>query len=164
MVRAVPAEARELRVLRGQRLRELIRTRAMAEPTAAGSAEEELGLAARGHDTYRQLLGRLTREIRVFAGCNAGLFTLTMLLVWRQRQHAASLLLPAGILALATCGAAALYLLGNDWFWAFLTASHLGYGYLGLVALVAGLLADVAWNEARISSAIARGLWRWHPG
>ena len=135
---AMPGQAREVTVVRGDRL-------------GAASA------AVTG--AYRRLLGALVHELRVVAGCTFGLFALTALLALSSRRRAAHLLVPAGILAAATGLALVGYLLGQSWAWAFLTGRYLGFWYLAVVGVVAALLADVAWNRARVSAAIARALW-----
>jgi hypothetical protein len=169
VVHAMPEEAKELTVVRADRLREVIRDRAAgrrpgaeiegpAAPAVATAAEPVLALA---REAYRWRLAALIHELRVFSGCTGALFALTTLLAAWRRQDTPCLVLPAGILAVATSLGGIAYCLAQNWFWAFLTGNYIGFWYLVLVGTVASLLADIACNRARVTSVFARALWRW---
>jgi hypothetical protein len=163
LIQSVPAAAKEIVVLRTERLRETLRRRATppGEESPPGTAAAH-GVLPRVEAAYQRRLAALVHELRVFTGCNALLFGFTaMLLAWRGRQ-APYLLVPAGILTLSTGAAAILYLITQDWLWAFVSGHYFGYGYLVLVGLLAALLIDIAFNEARACQAIAQALWWWH--
>jgi hypothetical protein len=152
-VRNLPSQTKELTLPRPDRLQEIIR------PATA----EDQQLAARASAAYLRLWGDLLHEVRVFATCNFALFAFTTLLAIGRKQDTRHLVLPAGILAGATCLAVVSYLVLQDWVWTFLTGGYVGFWYILVVGTAASLLADVACNRARVSSIIAGALLNW-PG
>jgi hypothetical protein len=66
------------------------------------------------------------------------------------------------LVAATTLSSGIIYFAGRDWFWSFLDGSFAVPAYLLLVSLLAALLADVAWNGARVVRVLLRLLW-WVP-
>jgi hypothetical protein len=107
---------------------------------------------------HQSRLDALVREVRVFSGCNLGLFAVvTFLAAWRWHDTP-QLVAPAAALAGTTCAGVAIYLLAQNWSEAFLRADYLGFWYLPWVAAGLLLLADMGYNDSEISSVIARVL------
>jgi hypothetical protein len=146
LARTMPPGTRGLKVLRPERL-------------GAPSGPEFVRSTS-----YQELLDHLLDEVRRLSLWNVALFAATGLLAAWRRRDSVYLVLPAAILATATCLATASYFLAEDWLFAFLTAGYAFYSYLLVWAATAALLADIAFNRARVSALLARALWHWQPG
>jgi hypothetical protein len=159
----LPLPPKAMQVLRGEELRKL------GEEPAAGSrgTSGDIGEAAGcppldDNGPYARRLRGLLGELRLFAVCNLALFVVTAVLMARRRSQAVHGLVPASLLAATTLTSSIIYFAGRDWFWAFLESGFAGKTYLLVVSLVAALLADIAWNRARVVRVLLRLLW-WVP-
>ena len=162
LMASLPKKTKELSVVRPQGLQEGIRGRAgSGGPTSAADRGREGGDSVTLGAPYPRLLAGLIREVRVFTACNFALFAFTTLLAAWPRRHLPHLVVPAAILAATTGSTAGVYLAVQDWFWTFMTGAYVGYWYLVFVGAVASLLADVAWNRARVTSLVLRPWWHW---
>jgi hypothetical protein len=167
IVGGLPRTPSELVVVRPERLREAVRSAEATGPSQPARAPaEQSGKDYRtlAEAAYRRLIVELVHELRIFSGTTCVLFAATVVLAASRRRDARQLLLPACILAGATCFASVTYLISQRWFWTFLTADYVGYGYLVLTAGIAALLVDIAYNRGRVTSIIARRLWWWPTG
>lgn len=105
-----------------------------------------------GH--YQAVMNEVRSDVRIFAGSSfvALLFAFGLSLF---HKRAACHLLPISIaLTVATVLAAAWYILGQDWVAAIIFNDYWGWGYAVLISTLTFLLADIAANRARITSAI----------
>jgi len=165
LIGGLPLPPRSMQVVRGEDLRALDRkSDAASGSSAGGDPAGELTRCPAPEDDgpYARRLRGLLRALRIFALCNLGLFLLTALLVARGRSRPIHYLVPAAVLAAATLGSSVIYFAAQDWFWSFIDGSFAGIGYLVLVSVVAALLADIAWNRARVVRGVLRLLW-WVP-
>lgn len=165
LIGGLPRPPKSMQVVRGQDLRALDRRSDTAVGRSAGGdpAGEPARCPAPDDDgPYARRLRGLLRALRIFALCNLGLFLLTALLVARGRSRPIHHLVPAAVLAAATLCASVVYFAAQDWFWSFVDGRFAGIGYLLLVGTVAALLADIAWNRARVVRGVLRLLW-WVP-
>jgi len=163
LVGGLPLPPKSMQVLRGEELRKLgDGPGADASPTSGEAADGAACPASHDEGPYARRLRGLLRDLRIFALCNLGLFALTAFLIARRQSRAIDYLVPAGVLAATTLSSSIIYFMGRDWFWSFLDGSFAGIAYLMLVTLVAALLADVAWNRARVARLLLRLLW-WVP-
>jgi hypothetical protein len=143
LTRTLPPGTRALEVLRPDRL--------------------DSSLTGTRSSVYQDLVDRLLAQARRFSLWNLCLFAVTLVLaVWPGRSST-YLIVPAAVLAGATVLAAAFYLLAEDWLLAFATARYGGYIFVVIWGAAAALLADIAFNEARVTALLARGLWHWQP-
>jgi hypothetical protein len=103
---------------------------------------------------YLDLVRALLSEIRIFSGINAALFAFILALLigkWREPRF---VFLPAALLLIATVACAAIYVFNQNWFFSIFLQRYSGYWYLAYVAVVFGLLLDIAINRARVTRAI----------
>ena len=117
-----------------------------------GAISTQLKRFVRGK--YLGLVRALISEIRIFSGINAALFALILALLlskWREPQV---VFLPASLLLVATVACAALYVFDQNWFFSIFLQRYSGYWYLAYVAVVFGLLLDIALNRGRVTRAI----------
>jgi hypothetical protein len=103
---------------------------------------------------YLDLVRALMLEIRIFTGINAALFALILALFLSRWREPRIVFLPASLLLIATVTCAALYVFNQNWFFSIFLERYWGYWYLAYVAIVFGLLLDIAINRARVTRAI----------
>ncbi|MGB5694041.1 MAG: hypothetical protein WBM46_00180 [Polyangiales bacterium] len=117
-----------------------------------GAISTQLKRFVRGK--YLDLVRALISEIRVFSGLNAALFAYILALLLSRWREPRVVFLPASLLLIATVACSALYVFNQNWFFSIFLERYWGYWYLAYVAIVFGLLLDIAINRARITSAI----------
>ena len=108
-----------------------------------------------GH--YVETVDRLIRDLRIFFGSNLVLFAIVGI-AGMLSSVAPALVVPAGLLAISTLAAAAIYLFEQNWFYTILFGSYVGWAYLIWVAIIALFLIDITLNRARVTSAIFESL------
>jgi hypothetical protein len=107
---------------------------------------------------YMETAEALTREFRIFTGANAAMFALLGLTTrWRKRAGA-QLLLPAAVLIGAAAVVGGLYLFSQNWLHTVVFAEYVGLGYFAYLALAVALLADIAFNRARVTTEIVNAI------
>lgn len=159
MIGGLPLSPKSMQVLRGEDLGRLDQEAA----ARSGDTGEAAACPALDDDgPYARRLRGLLGELRIFALCNLGLFVLTAVLMTGRRSQAVHYLVPAGLLTATTLTSTIIYFAGRDWFWSFLENGFAGKAYLLVIGLVAALLADIAWNRARVVRVLLRLLW-WVP-
>jgi hypothetical protein len=136
----------------GDRLRDLGEAFAKGRIEEFGAISAQLKRFIRGR--YLDLVRGLISEIRIFSGINAVLFALILALLLSKRREPRAVFLPASLLLLATVACAALYVFNQNWFFSIFLERYSGYWYLAYVAVVFGLLLDIAINRARVTRAI----------
>ena len=67
-------------------------------------------------------------------------------------------ILPAFVLVGAVLLAGGLYLFNQDWLHTIVFGDYLGLGYAAYLALVAAMLADIAFNRARVINVLLNAL------
>jgi hypothetical protein len=115
-------------------------------------ANEQLELLIR--TKYMEAAHALTREFRIFTGANAVVFLLLLLVTALRPRAGLQLVLPAMVLLGAAGVVGYLYLFEQDWLNTIVFAEYVGLGYFAYLALAIALLADVAFNRARVSTRV----------
>ncbi|TGD71317.1 hypothetical protein E4634_18775 [Mangrovimicrobium sediminis] len=128
----------------------------MERIASLGIAQQTLGDIVKGK--YLEIVGKLRTDLRIFLGCNAGLFSLLLLASLARREAVAHLFLPGIFLLISTVAASAIYILGQDWFYTILYNDYMGFWYLAYVGAIFGLLMDVFFNRARVTTEIINGI------
>jgi hypothetical protein len=103
---------------------------------------------------YIETAEALTRELRVFTAANALMFSLLGLVTLTQPLARRQLVLPAVVLIGATLIVGGLYLFAQDWLHTLVFADYVGLAYVGWLAAAVALLADIAFNRARVCTKI----------
>lgn len=62
------------------------------------------------------------------------------------------------LLTLATILSSSIYLFGQDWFYTILYNDYMGFGYLVYIAVIFGVLMDIALNKARVTTEVINGI------
>lgn len=101
---------------------------------------------------YIETAEALTREFRVFTGANAGVFMLLGLIAMVRKRASLQLALPTAVLLVAAAATAYLYLFNQNWLHTVVFADYLGLGYFIYLGLAIALLADIAFNRARVTT------------
>lgn len=103
---------------------------------------------------YMETAERLTREFRIFSGANAMVFGILGAVTLLRRKANLQLVLPTLVLLGAAGLTAYFYLFQQDWLHTILFSEYIGLGYFAYLSLAGALLADIAFNRARITTAI----------
>ena len=101
---------------------------------------------------YLETAAALTREFRIFTGANATLFVLLAATTVIRKRATLQLALPALVLIGAAGIVAFFYLFEQDWLHTIVFANYVGLGYFAYLALAIALLADIAFNRARLTT------------
>jgi hypothetical protein len=101
---------------------------------------------------YIETAEALTREFRVVTGANASVFMLLGVIAMVRRPASLQLLLPTAVLLIAAAATALLYLFNQNWLHTVVYADYLGLGYFIYLGLAIALLADIAFNSARVTT------------
>lgn len=100
---------------------------------------------------YANVSKQLLREWRIFTASNAVACGLLGFVALARHQAGAQLLLPAAALAGGAAVTASLYLFGQDWLHTILFSDYVGLAYAGWLGIVV-LLADILANRARVTT------------
>lgn len=106
---------------------------------------------------YAKVTTQLLREFRIFTGANAIVFALLAVVGFRRRAAAVQLILPAIVLLGAAAVTGYFYLFGQDWLHTILFSHYVGLAYFGYLSVAIVLLADVAFNRARVCTSVING-------
>lgn len=104
---------------------------------------------------YVEVAGALLREFRLFTGGNAVMFALLLVVLVVKRDARAQLLPVAAVLLGTVVIVGYLYLFQQNWLHTIVFGDYVGWAYLLYLALVAGLLADLLFNRARVTARVA---------
>jgi uncharacterized membrane protein YeiB len=126
----------------------------LLEGRAATFAQLNERLALLIRTKYMETAERLTREFRIFSGANAMVFGILGAVTLLRRKAKLQLVLPTLVLLGAACLTAYFYVFQQDWLYTILFSEYVGLGYFGYLSLAGALLADIAFNRARITTAI----------
>lgn len=119
-------------------------------------AEDTLGNIIKGK--YIEIVSRLKMDLRIFLGTNFVVFLFLLVLSFVRPQALMHLFLPGILLLISTFLAMCIYLFGQNWFFSILYNDYMGFGYLAYVAVIFGVLSDIAFNGARVISKIVSGV------
>lgn len=107
---------------------------------------------------YNGVFDELRRDITIFLSANLIVLGAALILAL-VRGRAARHLAPVSILmTLATLLTSYWYVFGQNWILSIITSDYFGWSYLGFLAVVFLLLADIALNRARVISRILNTL------
>jgi hypothetical protein len=107
---------------------------------------------------YASVRDSLLREFRIFTASNAIAFLLLGVVTWRRERARLQLLLPTLVLVGAVLVTSGLYLFNQDWLHTIVFGDYLGLGYAAYLSGVAALLADIAFNRARVTDVVLNAL------
>ena len=107
---------------------------------------------------YDEVMSELRSDLSIFTGSN-GIALLFAFLLSVFRGQAAKHLLP---IALTLTGATLLmvywYIFGQDWIMTVIFSDYWGWAYSWVLAILCGLMIDIAANKARITSFVFNGI------
>lgn len=103
---------------------------------------------------YADVRDHLLREIIIVSAGNALAFIALGAVVLARPAARLQLALVAAVLLGAVTLTSAGYLFGQNWIHAILFSDYVGLGYLAYLAAAVALLADIAFNRARVTSRI----------
>lgn len=109
-------------------------------------------------EKYIEIVANLKFDLRVFLGTNFSMFLFLLILSFAKSKAIAHLFLPGLILLLATILSSSIYIFGQDWFYTILYNDYMGFGYLTYVAVIFGVLIDIALNKARVTTEVINGI------
>jgi len=101
---------------------------------------------------YMETAQALTREFRIFTGANGALFVLLAVTTLARKRATVQLAIPALVLIGAAAIVAFFYVFAQDWLHTIVFADYVGLGYFAYLAIAIALLADIAFNHARITT------------
>ena len=119
-------------------------------------AQDTLGNLVKGK--YIEIVGNLKFDLRIFLGANFLMFLTLLVVSFIKPKAVAHLFLPGILLVLATVLSSAIYIYGQDWFYTILYNDYMGFGYLAYIAVIFGVLVDIALNKARVTAEIINGI------
>jgi hypothetical protein len=107
---------------------------------------------------YLEIVSNLKLDLRTFLGSNLVMFLILLALSFAKPKAIAHLFLPGLLLFAATIISSSIYIFGQNWFYTILYNDYMGYGYLGYIAVIFGVLIDIALNKAKVTTEIINGL------
>lgn len=119
-------------------------------------AQDTLGNIVKGK--YIEIIGNLKTDLRIFLGTNFFMFLVLLSVSFFKPQAVTHLFLPAMLLLLATVVSSSIYIFGQDWFYTILYNDYMGFGYLAYTAVIFGVLLDISFNKARVTSEVINGI------
>jgi len=102
--------------------------------------------------SYASVASNLMREFRIFTASNAIAFALLAFMLLIRSGATLQLVLTAIVLIGAVVVTGGLYLFNQNWLHTIVFGQYVGLGYALYLAGVALLLADVAFNRARVTT------------
>ncbi|WP_299940381.1 hypothetical protein [uncultured Microbulbifer sp.] len=119
-------------------------------------AQDTLGDLIKGK--YIEIVSNLKLDLRVFLGTNFLMFFILLVVSLAKPKAVTHLFLPGMLLVLATIFSSAIYIYGQDWFYTILYNDYMGFGYLAYIAVIFGILVDIALNQARVTTEIINSI------
>lgn len=112
-----------------------------------------------GHMKYMEIVRKLTLDVRIFLGANAAIFVFLFVVSFLKPQAIQHLFLPGVLMLISTVICSYFYLFEQNWFYTVIYNEYTGYGFLGYLLFVFGILSDIAFNKARITTEILNGMF-----
>ena len=109
-------------------------------------------------DKYVDIVTSLKRDLRIFLGSNAVVFTVLVLISLLKPNATAHLFIPGILLLISTVASCAIYIFGQDWFYTIIYNDYMGFAYSGYIAVIFAFLMDVVFNRGRVTTEIINGL------
>jgi hypothetical protein len=103
---------------------------------------------------YMEVSESLTREFRIFTGANALVFGLLGATVLLRESAALQAALPAAVLVGSAAIVGGLYLFNQNWLHTVLYADYVGLWYFAYLGVAIGLLGDIIFNRARVTTKV----------
>lgn len=103
---------------------------------------------------YMEIVEKLTMDVRIFLGANAVVFLFLFLVSFLKPNAVKHLFLPGGLLLVSSLICSFFYLFEQNWFYTIIYNDYTGYSYIGYLLLVFGVLCDIAFNKARVTTEI----------
>lgn len=119
-------------------------------------AQDTLGNIIKGK--YIEIVENLKFDLRIFLGSNFLMFLILLVVSLTKPKSVTHLFLPGMLLTLATILSSSIYLFGQDWFYTILYNDYMGFGYLVYIAVIFGVLMDIALNKARVTTEVINGI------
>lgn len=107
---------------------------------------------------YIEIVSNLKFDLRIFLGSNSLIFSILLIVSLAKPKAIAHLFVPGVLLLIATILASAIYIFGQDWFYTILYNDYMGFGYLAYLAVIFGVLVDIALNKARVTTEVINGI------
>jgi hypothetical protein len=112
-----------------------------------------------GQMKYLEIVEKLTWDVRIFLGTNSVIFIFMLLVSFFKPQAIRHLFLPGILMMISTIICSYFYLFEQNWFYTIIYNDYTGLGFLAYLMLVFGILCDIAFNKARITSEILNGIF-----
>ncbi len=106
------------------------------------------------HIKYMEIVQKLTLDVRIFLGANTLIFIFLLLASFIQPGAVKQLFLPSALMFASTIICSYFYLFEQNWFYTIIYDSYTGFVYIGYLALVFGILCDIVFNKARVTTKI----------
>lgn len=119
-------------------------------------AQDNLDKVIKGK--YLEIVSNLKTDLQIFLGTNCLMFLILFSLSFFKPRAIAHLFFPGVLLFLATLLSSSIYILGQNWFYSILYNDYMGFGYLAYLAVIFGLLLDIAFNKAKVTAEIINGI------
>jgi hypothetical protein len=103
---------------------------------------------------YHAVFDELRRDITIFLSANLIVLGIALVLALAKGRAARHLAPISIVMTLATLLMAYWYVFGQNWILTMITSDYFGWSYLGFLAVVCLLLADIAINRARVISRV----------
>ena len=139
-----------------QRAREAMRDGLTGRATILTANNERL--IALIESKYAEVAHALLREIRIFSAANALVFLILAAVAGFGRRAGLQLLAPAFVLVGAAVVVACSYLFTQNWLQTILLGNYVGFWYFPYLGAASALLADVAFNRARVTTMLVNGV------
>jgi hypothetical protein len=119
-------------------------------------AQDTLGNIIKGK--YIEIVGNLKVDLRIFLVTNFIMFFILLTVSFTKPKAIAHLFLPGMLLVVATIISSSIYIFGQDWFYTILYNDYMGFGYLAYITVIFGVLVDIVFNKARVTTEVLNGL------
>ncbi len=119
-------------------------------------AKSTLGDIVKGK--YLEIVSNLKTDLRIFLGANFVMFFLLLAVSFARPKAIEHLFLPGLLLLVATLLSSSIYIFGQDWFHTILYNDYTGFGYLAYIAVIFGVLIDISFNKAKVTTEIINGV------
>ena len=109
---------------------------------------------------YMEIVHKLTIDVRIFLGTNAVIFLLLLTVSFLKSQAIRHLFLPGILMLVSTLICSYFYLFEQNWFYTVIYNDYTGFGFIAYCAFVFGILCDIAFNKARVTSEILNAIFQ----
>lgn len=116
-------------------------------------------LADFGQAKYMEIVVNLTLDVRIFLGANAAIFIFLLLVSFFKPKAVRHLFLPGILMITSTIICSYFYIFEQNWFYTIIYNNYTGFGFLAYLTLVFGVLCDIAFNRARVTTDILNAIF-----